>query len=126
MLAAEIAQLETKLEQKKKELAGGSTEQTEQNIFRQVVREHASPEGARMVNYSATAPAPTASAASSLTPTETQALQTLVQFAFSKGIAAAVSEARKKHTPYFVDLLHDQLADEYYQKLLAARKINRN
>ncbi len=125
LLTSEIAQLENKLEQKKKELAGASAEQPERNIFRQVVREHASPESPKLINYStATATNPTTQKIQPLTQSEEQDVQTLIQYAFSKGIEAAVNEAKKKHSPYFVDLLHDYLADEYYEKLIAARKIN--
>lgn len=124
MLATEIKQLETRLEQKKKELAGSGVEQPEQDIFRQVVREHAGAEAMTAPSsYSSSAPLAT-SAIKPLTEIQKKAISVLVQHAFTHGIGSAIKEARKAGDPYLIDTLHDQLADEYYQKLVTARRIS--
>jgi len=46
-------------------------------------------------------------------------LQELIGIALEKGIGAAVAKARTE-TPYLIDALHDELADHYYDKLIAA------
>ena len=125
-LKAELSALESKLEAKKRELAGAGKEQTEPAIFKAVIREHAGAPalGETIVPGSGLAPKPGAtSAASTPDPQAEIILNQMVEHAFSKGITSAVAEAKKYNIPFLVDMLHDRLADEYYQKLLAARKI---
>lgn len=50
-------------------------------------------------------------------------LTELVALALEKGIAAAVKKAERE-SPYLIDALHDELADHYYEKLVAAGKLN--
>ena len=121
----EIADLEAKLAAKKLELASSGTESSEKTIFKQVVKEHAGGESFQpsMPVHAATAPA-AATTAVAVTPAVTAKLNTFIAHAFTKGIADAIKEAKKTNDAYFVDLLHDRLADEYYQKLIQARKIN--
>lgn len=120
----EIAELEAKLAAKKRELLTSNAESSEKEIFKQVVREHASGTEAGLTmsvpsqNPQTTAPVRTA------TPQEEQKIQALIGEAFNKGLSHAVRSARATGDAYFVDLLHDRLSDEYYQKLLQARKIN--
>ena len=118
----EIRELEAKLEAKKRELAGVNPERLpERDVFRQVVREHAgSPTEITTAPTATPAPGTTSQP---LKPEDERKLEHLIQIAFSKGIVAAVSEARKTDSPYFIDLLHDYLADQYYQKLLSARRL---
>jgi hypothetical protein len=122
---AEIKELEAKLEAKKKEMAASGTESPEQHVFKAVIREHAGAE-TPTVNFSAAATqaAQTGTPSTPASPADEQKIDDLVTHAFTKGIPAAVSEARKLNIPYLVDMLHDRLADEYYQKLLEARKLN--
>jgi hypothetical protein len=119
----EIAALEAKLAAKKQELMNSGVESSEKAVFKQVVREHATPSEKPSVQL----PVATATAASSpsrtTTPDEERKLNLLIAHAFTKGLAAAISEAQKTGDPFFIDTLHDRLADEYYQKLLTARKI---
>lgn len=51
------------------------------------------------------------------------AVQNLVAQALSGSIADAVEKAYREN-PYLLDALHDRLVDEYYDKLLALRKID--
>jgi hypothetical protein len=122
---AEIKELEAKLEAKKREMAASSTETPESHIFKAVVREHAAKDApAGPTGASAPMVASTTSKPAPLTPADEQKIDELVTHAFTKGISAAVNEARKMNMPFLVDMLHDRLADEYYQKLLEARKLN--
>ena len=50
-------------------------------------------------------------------------VEDLVGIAFSKGLAEALKVANKLQNPHLLDEFHDTLADKYYEKLLAARKI---
>ncbi len=118
----EIAELEAKLAAKKQELLASGVESPEKHVFKEVVREHA------FVSETTAQAAPTAGAgvqmqAATASPTQQTAINTLIATAFTKGIATAVKEARAMNDPYLLDLLHDRLVDEYYGKLLAARKI---
>lgn len=122
---AEIKELEAKLEAKKREMAVSGTETPEAHMFKAVVREHAEQATPAIDTTAPMATQPSTSAsAGSLTPTDEQKLDELVTHAFTKGIPSAIAEARKINIPFLVDMLHDRLADEYYQKLLEARKLN--
>lgn len=127
---AEIKELERKLEQKKRELAEKEVVQPEEKeIFREVLREH-------VQETRSSAPAslkvPVAS-----TPTDDQKKKTddaaqkevlaqqvkgLIEIALTKNIAEAVRIAETS-SPYLLDELHDRLVDDYYDKLLALRKL---
>ncbi len=118
----EIADLEAKLAAKKQELMQSGAETPEKQVFKEVIREHA---------FTSEIPAVGTSTASQqavaprvATHDEEQKIATLIAQAFTKGIAIAVAAARKFGDPFLIDMLHDRLADEYYQKLLTARKIN--
>ena len=50
-------------------------------------------------------------------------VEDLVGIAFTKGIAQALKTANALRNPHLLDEFHDTLADKYYAKLLAARKI---
>ncbi len=120
----EIADLEAKLAAKKQELMNSGTETPEKIVFKQVVREHAAPSEQPKVAIPVVTPAQTSIATRKPTTQEEQQLNVMIAHAFTKGIASAIAEARKTGDAFFIDTLHDRLADEYYQKLLAARKVN--
>lgn len=121
---AEIKELEAKLEAKKREMAASGTETPEKHVFKTVVREHTGHETAPSNMNTAAASNSPAAGSAKLSPADEQKVDELVTHAFTKGIQAAVNEARKMNIPFLVDMLHDRLADEYYQKLLEARKLN--
>ena len=121
----EIAELEAKLAAKKQELANSGVESTEKAVFKSVVREHVALGEQRAVQIpTAAAPATSATPARKPTTKEEQQVNLFIAHAFTKGIASAIAEARATGDAFFMDLLHDRLADEYYQKLVAARKVN--
>ena len=120
----EIAELEAKLASKKQELMQAGVETPEKHVFKEVIREHAfAGEATAPIIPTATTASTTSTAPRTTTPQEEATLNTFVAHAFTKGISSAVAEARKTNNPFLIDTLHDRLVDEYYQKLVAARKI---
>ena len=119
----EIRALEQRLEEKKRALAEqGSATQPEKEVFREVVREHiqsVAPLQAPPVSHAT----PTAPVGAGKSAAHDDAVQNLVAHALSGSIADAVDKAYRE-SPYLLDALHDRLVDEYYDKLLALRKIN--
>ncbi len=124
----EIKELEQKLEAKKREAAEkGEEALPEKEVFREVVKEH--------IDTLRASPSP----AFPLPPKDVQQKQppktgdhiaqsqedikALVDLALTKSIEDAVRIAEKE-SPYLLDALHDHLADEYYDKLIALRKIS--
>ncbi|MDO8602129.1 MAG: hypothetical protein Q7R62_03355 [bacterium] len=124
ILHSEIQELEAKLEAKKREMAQAGAEVSEKHLFKTVVHEHT---GHEMPPANTGIPATPRSGSTStavvLSPADEQKVDELVMHAFTKGITSAVSEARKLNIPFLVDMLHDRLVDEYYQKLLESRKL---
>jgi len=102
------------------ETLGGKSEAKE--IFREAFREHT---GALLPQtggvLSAASKTPRAPAAGHV-HRDNPALDDLLSLALDKGIGAAVRKARSE-TPYLIDALHDELADHYYEKLVAAGKL---
>lgn len=121
----EIAALEARLAAKKQELLHSGVERHEKTLLKEAIAEHAGPS---IPAVTSTAPVATTQAAPARTATaaETAKVNLLIAHAFTKGIASAVAEAKKSGDAFLIDLLHDRLTDEYYQKLLAARKVNPN
>ena len=131
----EIRALEAKLAEKKREheAAGVAAPAEEKKIFREVMGEHiaqsrstaaATPAGDTFV---ASAPlaggaAPSGAADPAAVAAREQKLATLVEYALTHTIEAAVSRAEKE-TPYLIDELHDRLTDKYYEKLIQLRKL---
>ncbi len=120
----EIKELEAKLEAKKKEMAASGTEAQERHLFKTVLREHTGHEPVAPSPLPTPATGSQASGSIAVSPADEQKIDNLISHAFTKGISSAIHEARKMNIPFLVDMLHDRLADEYYQKLLEARKIS--
>lgn len=123
IFSKEIADLEAKLAAKKQEFLGAGIESPEKAVFKQVVREQGAPSEAPKVAIPSTATPAQGSSSRKPTAQEEQRLNLLVAHAFTKGLSAAIAEARKTGDAFFVDMLHDRLADEYYAKLLASRTV---
>jgi hypothetical protein len=136
----EIKALERKLAEKKRTLGESSPPSPaaesprEKELFREVVREHivesrtgaSAPAAGVHISPSASAggvppagPVPDASGAAA----REQTVQTLVEYALTHTIEAAVSRAERE-TPYLIDELHDRLVDHYYEKLVQLRKLD--
>jgi len=117
----EIADLEAKLAAKKQEMLSAGIEKPEQHVFKEVLRDHAFTSEATGIS----APSTSSTSAPARQPSDHDeaTIAPIIAHAFTKGISSAVAEARKLGDPYLIDLLHDRLADEYYQRLVAARKV---
>ena len=123
----EIKWLEEQLEAKKRALAEGESSKEgkkEKEIVRDILEE------AQSQNLLPPPPVPTISdddaqkAASDLKEKEHEVvINELIATAFSKGIAFAMKVANSLRNPHILDEFHDTLADKYYEKLLAARKV---
>ncbi|PIR87497.1 MAG: hypothetical protein COU11_00075 [Candidatus Harrisonbacteria bacterium CG10_big_fil_rev_8_21_14_0_10_49_15] len=126
-LESEISALEAKLAAKRAEAGGQNSEALPtKEHFDEVFKEHAG--SAEQVGVSFTAPAANTNAGGqtgprAVTPAETQKINDLITVSFTKGIQAAIKEAQRTGDAFFVDQLHDRLADEYYERLIAARKL---
>jgi len=112
-------ELVRRFEEKKRllESAGGKPET--KDVFREVFRTHAAEKLERpQAPVQATEP-PVSRQRDDI---DDDALRSLVSLALEKGIASAVKKAEAE-TPYLVDALHDELADHYYEKLIASGKL---
>lgn len=133
----EIARLERELEEKKRALAEqGKEAAQEKEILREVVRERMGEAAPSPIPSPAPAGEPLISAlkpaSGSVSPLTThdlekerareERLKALVEFALSHTIERAVEKAQAE-SPYLLDALHDRLADEYYEKMVALRKL---
>lgn len=128
----EIKMLEQKLEEKKRAFdAERQPVPEEKEIFREVMREHI--ERVRPQTPQATVPPfpPVSPGVTHTVSPRDDAVQkeqreskvrSLVEYAFTRTVEDAVKKAEAE-SPYLLDELHDHLVDDYYQKLLALRKI---
>ena len=136
----EIRELERKLQEKKQQLSQGLQPETmppEKEVFKEVLQRHIEQERAAL----APAESPASGSAPAVThilpgdtkvqadevkkkETREEQIKGLVEIALTKGIRDAVKTAHG-FNPYLLDELHDHLADDYYDKLLALRKIEK-
>lgn len=129
----EIRELEQKLEEKKRQLAGEvPAAPEEKEIFREVLREHIEEVRARESAPGVSQPSaggglPSDTAQKNGDAQQTQAtregeVRALIEIALGRSIEQAVRSAEAM-TPYLLDELHDHLVDDYYDKLVALRKL---
>ena len=124
----EIRELEQKLEQKKQELAGQSM--PEKEVFREVIREKieaVKPAAPSTSSHPAGGPMPTNLATQKADDQKKKEereadVRALIEIAMTRGIESAVKYAEAE-SPYLLDELHDHLIDDYYEKLIALRKL---
>ncbi len=119
----EIKWLEERLEAKKKELAVGGVEKPEKEIVREVIKdvslEKTPPPAGAVISDDAAQ-----KAAYALKEKEhQQIIEGLIGLALAQGLAIATKAANHLKNPHLLDEFHDALADKYYEKLLAARKL---
>lgn len=130
----EIRELERQLEAKKQELAGKQTELPEEKeVLREVLQRHVEEARTGGEEPGGAAPAvihiPTddikvqADEVKKKEKREEQ-IKHLVEIALTKSISEAVKVAQRSN-PYLLDELHDHLVDDYYDKLIALRKIKK-
>lgn len=131
----EIRELERRLEEKKRLLTESGKEiPHEKEVFREVLKEHIESvkPSAKDGEFGIT---PVAGVAPGL-PTDLQSraddlkkkeereehVRELIEIAMTHSIESAVKVAQEA-TPYLLDELHDHLVDDFYEKLVALRKI---
>ena len=126
----EIRDLERRLEEKKKAFAAtGEKTPEEKEMFRETLKERVeelAPSEERMPGHSSITPHPSGAKTKKDFDDEKEReeqVQALVEIALTKGIFEAVRIARAT-SPYLLDDLHDHLADDFYDKLIALRQIN--
>ncbi len=124
---AEIQELSRLLEEKKKafEAAGEVREHKEifQEVFSEKYKEALPPSSSSVLGGMApVSPHAKPSDDPQHKALHNQQLQSLVDFALTRGLVSAVDRASRE-TPWLLDALHDRLADEYYQKLVQAKEI---
>ena len=127
----EIRMLERELERKKQELTErGVPNVEEKEVFREVLREHIDTMRPPLPPMPAS-PTPPISHIPSSDPTTDYVqkleayedkLRALIERALTGTIEDAVRHAQAS-MPYLLDELHDHLVDDYYDKLLALKKI---
>ena len=120
----EIKWLEEQLEAKKKELAIGGVEKPEKEMVREVIKDVAAKKPQLLPTQSVLSDDAAKKAAYNLKEKEhQQIIEGLISLAFAQGLAIAVKAVNHLKNPHLLDEFHDALADKYYEKLLAARKL---
>lgn len=111
-------------EEKKRLLESQGTSHETRGVFKEAFREHISEKVGNLAPMSVAPPATDDDdalirEAGKAAKTE---LESLISLALEKGVYQAVRRAAHE-TPYLIDSLHDELADHYYDKLIAAGKL---
>lgn len=128
-LQAEIKQLQERLDAKKREL-GTTAHVEEREVFREIFRERFD-ELTKAIQSASPAPAAPLAQATLRDDTgddtvkdlkKEEMVEHLIYAAFEKGLGPALKEAQSMGD-FWVDELHDRLADEYYEKLLEFRRV---
>ena len=122
----EIKELEQLLEEKKKEFLEHGEEKEHKEVFKEVFREkYQQIAGTPVSPPTSLGVVPVSPAKIPSVSKETESeLQSLIQAAFSDGLVSAVNRA-KASSPWLLDELHDRLSDEYYEKLIQARELEK-
>ena len=123
----EIAALERLLEDKKRALAAEGKPAPEHEVFKEAFHEAYGEALAPKTSIVPTAlPIASDELAKHVNDVKTKAreeqLESLIELALTKGVAAAAEVARNA-TPWLMDELHDRLQDTYYQQLIELRKL---
>lgn len=125
----EIADLERKLEEKKRIAAetGFLPEEQEKKVFKEVVKEHIEEKRARILQDLEQAKVKDVRAQENAIHmkemAEEKQLEELINIAITKSPIDAIHTAQNLHNPKLVDMLHDYLTDRAYEHLVEARKL---
>jgi|SRR3989344_5198615 len=114
---AEIQFLEEKFRERKATLEGAAETVEEEEILREVIREHIKNIHAASLkqSLSATTPDPFQSVEE-----HKEKIAKLVGIAFSRGIAEAIRVARSLRDPHLLDEFHDTLIDHFHKKMISS------
>ena len=124
-IQAEIVELERRLDEKRRAL-GVETVEHDKEVFREVFRQRfdeltKSIQAAADVSGQPTKSVPQKDDVKDVE--KKKQVEGLLYVAFEKSIATAIKKAETEGGGYLLDELHDQLVDQYYDKLLEFRKI---
>lgn len=122
----DIRWLETQLEAKKKELSDKSGESKEdREVVREILRDTQSEEPLLPppTNQTISDDDAKKKAGELEERKHHEVIEELINIAFSKDLASALKVAESFKNPHIMDEFHDTLADQYYQKLIDARKL---
>ncbi len=127
--AEEIRALEHALEEKKRALVDAQQETShEKELLREALREHIG--AMRPPVTSVPLPATPFGSDDGVRPApisqdhaQEEEVRALINIALTRSIEDAVKAAQER-SPYLLDELHDYLVDEYYEKLIALRKVS--
>ena len=125
----DIKWLEAQLEAKKKELSDQGVQKPERELVKEVLKDSSAGENPP-AGLPPVLPQSTGLDDAKLKKTDEAVekehepiVKDLVALAFSKNLASALRAARSLKNPHMLDEFHDTLADQYYEKLKAARKL---
>lgn len=119
------AEIIRRYEEKKRLLGAEGVSREMRGVFKEAFREHVSEKvGALAPSAAAVTPVDDDDALNRQAGKEAKTeLESLISLALEKGVYQAVRKATFE-TPYLIDALHDELADHYYDKLIAAGKLS--
>ncbi len=120
IIEADIKDLEKKLALKKQEFLTSGIEKTERETFHEVLGEHLKAPEPITIDFSSEEKPEETEAVS---PELTSAEDALVELSLTKGLSALAKELRRRHDPFLTDEVHKKLTQEYYQRLVAGKKI---
>ena len=136
----EIKELERKLQEKKQQLSQNLQPEampSEKEVFKEVLQKHIEEEKTALTPAEGPATGSTPAVTHILSDdtkiqadevkkkeTREEQVKGLVEIALTKSIRDAVKVAHG-FNPYLLDELHDHLTDDYYDKLIALRKIEK-
>jgi len=118
-LESQIVQLERELAKRRAELGVEQLAPIEREEVHAMIGDQFPPQSAPQTST----PTSDDDTSSWQNPALKDAVQQLVQIAFSKSIQVAIDEAVKTGNPALVDALHDVLVDQLHQELVNRQKL---
>ncbi len=124
-LEQEIGELEQMLKTKKDQREGApETMPSEHEMVKQAIGERIQQTAPAAQSVPQPAPLSAQDQSSYGTPALKDAVQQLVNIAFTSGLDDAIRQAAATKNPALIDAFHDVLADQLFSELIARRKLN--
>jgi hypothetical protein len=115
---SDSAELARRYQEKQRLLESQGIEREAREVFREVTKEHSESVMPRSTSLDVSKP-DTGSLATHTDLADKEKLDQLVEVALEKGMTPAIAKAVVE-SPYLIDALHDELADHYFEKLVAS------
>lgn len=115
-----ITELESAVTRAHEGASEGGVEQSSKEVIRNVVREHTDAIPVDVV------PPANDAALPPMDDDDRTTIETVLNIALRDGLPKAVARIRASHDPHLMDLFHDLITDHFYDKLVAAGKIDAN